>query len=64
MWLVGVVSRRRLWLDHANITNYIDKNVERTYIDCAHVSPEISTCEVPRDVSRKLRLTLCAIMVL
>ena len=35
----------------------------RTYGDCAHASPETSTCEVPRDVSRKLQLTLCAIMV-
>ena len=34
----------------------------RTYVDCACVSPETSTCEVLRDVSRKLQLTLCAIM--
>ena len=43
--------------DHVNIINYNEK-----YVDCAraHASPEISTCEVPRDVSRKLQLTLCA----
>ena len=42
--------------DHTNMAiNYIDKNVRRL--------PETSTCEVPRDVSRKLQLTLCAIMV-
>ena len=34
----------------------------RTYIDCTRVSPETSTCKVPSDVSRKLQLTLCAIM--
>ena len=34
----------------------------RTYVDCARASPETSTCELPRDVSRKLQLTLCAIM--
>ena len=28
----------------------------------ARESPETSMCEVPRDVSRKLQLTLCAIM--
>ena len=43
--------------EHGNIINYINKNVERA---CA--SPEISTCKAPRDVSRKLQLTLCAIM--
>ena len=39
--------------------NYIDKNVR-----CVRVlaSTETSTCEVPRDVSRKLQLTLCAMM--
>ena len=38
--------------------NYIDKNV------CTPTtSPETSTCEVPCDVSRKLQLSLCAIMV-
>ena len=36
----------------------------RTHVDCAHASPETSTCEVPRDVSRKLQLTLFAIMAL
>ena len=39
--------------------NYIDKNVRRL---CMRTSPKTSTCEVPRDVSRKLQLTLCAIM--
>ena len=29
----------------------------RTYVVCTHASPETSTCEVPRDVSRKLQLT-------
>ena len=38
---------------------YSDKNVCRLYV-CA--SPETSTCEVPRDISRKLQLTLCVIM--
>ena len=38
---------------------YIDKNVRRM---CARESPEISTCEVPRDVARKLQLTLCPIL--
>ena len=33
---------------------------ERT--STVRASPETSTCEVPRDVSRKLQLTLCAIM--
>ena len=42
--------------DHANIIDYIDKNVE------ARASPETSTCEVPHDVSRKLQLSLCTIM--
>ena len=42
----------------------IISTITRTYADCAcmHTSPETSTCEVPRDVSRKLQLTLCAIM--
>ena len=41
------------------------KNIStRMYINCSHVSPEISTCEVPCDVSRKLQLILCAIMAL
>ena len=39
--------------------NYIDKNVCRLRV---HVSPETSTCKVLRDISRKLQLTLCAIM--
>ena len=39
--------------------NQIDKNVCQLR---AGVSPETSTCEVPRDVSRKLQLTLCAIV--
>ena len=39
--------------------NYIDKNIRPL---CARASPETSTCEVPRDVSRKLQLILCAIM--
>ena len=34
----------------------------RTYVDCAHASPVTSTCEVQRDISRKLQLTLYAIM--
>ena len=46
--------------DHANIINYINKKVERT--STARVRPEISTCEVPRDVSRKLQVTLCVVM--
>ena len=41
-----------------NIINYIDKNVEPR----VRVSPETSTYAVPRDVSRKLLLSLCAIM--
>ena len=49
---------RSLNRDHANIIiNYIDKNVKRM-----RKSPDTSTCEVPRDVSRKLQVTLCAIM--
>ena len=44
---------------HGDIINYIDKNVRRLH---ARESPETSTCEVPCDVSRKLKLTLCAIM--
>ena len=32
---------------------------KRTHV---RASPKTSTCEVPRDVSRKLQLTLCAIM--
>ena len=43
--------------------NYVDQirtsNVLRVR---ERASPETSTCEVPRDVSRKLQLTLCAIM--
>ena len=35
----------------------------RTYVNCNRASPETSTCEVLRDVSRKLQLTLCTIMV-
>ena len=38
---------------------YIDKNVERTSTARACASPETSTCEVPRDISRKLQLNLC-----
>ena len=34
----------------------------KTYVDCVCASPETSTCEVPSDISRKLQLTLCAIM--
>ena len=34
----------------------------RTYVDSARASPKTSTYKVPRDVSRKLQLTLCAIM--
>ena len=34
----------------------------RMCVYCARVSPKTSTYEVPRDVSRKLQLTLCAIM--
>ena len=47
---------------HANKINYIDKNVERASTAHARASPETSMCEVPCDVSRKLQLTLCAIM--
>ena len=43
--------------EHGDIINYIDKNVECT--STAHARPETSTCEVLRDVSRKLQLTLC-----
>ena len=39
-----------------DIINYIDKNVP------THASPETSTCEVPRNISSKLQMTLCAIM--
>ena len=49
--------------DHTNMAiycNYSNKNVERT--STVRVSPETSTCEVLRDVSRKLQLTLCAII--
>ena len=46
--------------EHGNIINYVDKNVRRLRT-CA--SPETSTFEVPRDISRKLQQTLCAIMV-
>ena len=44
-----------------NIINYI----ERTSTACARERESRnfhSTCEEPRDVSRKLQLTLCAIM--
>ena len=35
----------------------------RMYVDCVHMRvPRLPTCEVPCDVSRKLQLTLCAIM--
>ena len=35
----------------------------KMYVDCVCMpSPETSTCEVPRDVSIKLQLSLCAIM--
>ena len=34
----------------------------RTYVDCARARPETSTCEIPSDISRKLQLTLRAIM--
>ena len=47
---------------HGDIINYIDKNVERTSNARTRESPEISMCKIPRDVSRKLQLTLCAIM--
>ena len=38
----------------------------RMYVNCVREreSPETSTCEEPRDVSRKLQLTLCVIMAL
>ena len=47
--------------EHGDIINYVDKNVKRTCTSTAHAraSSETSTCEVPRDVSRKLQLTLC-----
>ena len=45
------------------IINYIDKKIERASTVPARESrPETSTCEVPRDVWRKLQPTLCAIM--
>ena len=47
---------------HGDIINYINKNVECTSTAHAHASPETSTCEVPRDVSRKMQLSMCAIM--
>ena len=46
--------------EHGDIINFIDKNVEPT--STARESPETSTCGVPRDISRKLQLTLCTIM--
>ena len=35
----------------------------KMYVDCACVSPKTFMCEVPRDISRTLQLTFCAIMV-
>ena len=34
----------------------------RTNVDCVCASHKTYACEVPRDVSRKLHLTLCGIM--
>ena len=48
---------------HGDIINYINKNIERTSTMRARESPETSTCEVPRDISRVLQVTLCVIMV-
>ena len=51
--------------EHGDIINYIDKNIEHTSTAraCAQV-PRLphARYRVPRDVSRKLQLTLCAIM--
>ena len=38
--------------DHMNLIIHINKNGKRT--STAHATPETYTCEVPRDVSRKL----------
>ena len=46
--------------EHGDIINYIDKNVRQ--LRARESRPVTFTCEVPRDVSRKLQLTLCAIM--
>ena len=51
-------NRSKIELTQIIINNYMDKNVEAR----VRASPETSTCEVPRDISRKLQLTLCAIM--
>ena len=37
----------------------IDKNVKHLLTACVLVSPETSMCEVTRDVSRNLQLTVC-----
>ena len=37
-----------------NIINYNYRQERQMYVDCARESPETSTCEVPRDVSRKV----------
>ena len=52
--IVQKLRSRRTWQ-----YNYIDKNVRGL---CARESPETSMCKVSCDVSRKLQLTLCAIM--
>ena len=56
-----IVQTSRL-REHGDINNYynnIKKNVCRV---SARASPETSMYEVPRDVSRRLQLTSCAIM--
>ena len=44
--------------DHANIL-IISTRTSNIHRLRARVSPETSTCEVPRDISRVLQLTLC-----
>ena len=39
--------------ERGDIINYIDKNVELMSTVHTHASPETSTCEVLREVSRK-----------
>ena len=45
--------------EHGDIINYIDNNVKRTSVRARAIarfaSPETSTYEIPRDVSRKVR---------
>ena len=46
--------------EHGDIISTRTLNVRRL---CVRTSPDTSMCETPRDVSRKLQLTLCVIMV-